>query len=592
MAAVMVLTVFMVLFPGPATASSRQNTAPEAVIDAPENGDVFDPGEVVHFDASSSSDPEDDALTYFWDFGDGSTGTGVTPFHIYQTPWVPVVTLTVDDGALNDTARVVIVIGSGGGQNMPPSANISEPSNGDTFEVGVNIVFDGSNSEDPENDPLAYQWQFGDQNSSNSMIAMHAYAQTGVYVVTLIVFDGMFVDSARVVIRVDNTPPIADAGEDMIGFLNTDLVFDGTNSSDPDRFGNIVNYTWDLGDWTVRYGATVTHRYQKYGTFEVLLTVKDDNNGTDSDELEVTIINQKPVSVLDIKTEDTVVDVDIEFDASGSYDPDGTIERYNYNFGDGTETDWIEDRSIFHRYGALGTYMVSLITRDNMDAISEPFEIEVDIIIKVNQPPTVSITYPRNDDQVAETVNILGTATDPDNPVETVELKIDDGSWKRATIVDTVGNTVDWKYDWDSTIVEDGQHTVTARAYDGKKYSGESAIDIQVNNRPTTFIEITESLKPDEALPGEEVKVSGTAKYDTNVPVKNTEVRIDIPEASKSWTTKTNSQGRYSYEFDAPDNPHRWYPAAFQLREIDGDQTSGPIRPGRRYYIRILHKRT
>jgi len=51
----------------------------------------------VPFDGSASSDPEGDALTYAWDFGDGTRGSGVAPSHTYATSGVHLVTLTVTD---------------------------------------------------------------------------------------------------------------------------------------------------------------------------------------------------------------------------------------------------------------------------------------------------------------------------------------------------------------------------------------------------------------------------------------------------------------------------------------------------------------
>ena len=50
------------------------------------------------FDASGSSDPNEDALTYLWDFGDGGLGTGVTVTHVYATAGTYDVTLTLNDG--------------------------------------------------------------------------------------------------------------------------------------------------------------------------------------------------------------------------------------------------------------------------------------------------------------------------------------------------------------------------------------------------------------------------------------------------------------------------------------------------------------
>jgi PKD repeat protein len=55
-------------------------------------------GLTCEFDAAHSFDPDKDALTYSWQFGDGQTGSGVAPAHTYASAGTRTVTLTVDDG--------------------------------------------------------------------------------------------------------------------------------------------------------------------------------------------------------------------------------------------------------------------------------------------------------------------------------------------------------------------------------------------------------------------------------------------------------------------------------------------------------------
>jgi parallel beta-helix repeat protein len=76
------------------------------------------PGEAVTFNAGATTDIDDDSateLTYFWEFGDGSTGTGIEVEHTYDTAdtFVVILTVTDDDNAesqfmMNITVRETI----------------------------------------------------------------------------------------------------------------------------------------------------------------------------------------------------------------------------------------------------------------------------------------------------------------------------------------------------------------------------------------------------------------------------------------------------------------------------------------------------
>ena len=86
------------------------NHPPVANAGGPYSGIV---GQAVQFNGSGSTDPDGDALTYSWDFGDGTSGTGVQPTHTYNTVGAFNVALTVSDGSLSSSAPTVANILAG-----------------------------------------------------------------------------------------------------------------------------------------------------------------------------------------------------------------------------------------------------------------------------------------------------------------------------------------------------------------------------------------------------------------------------------------------------------------------------------------------
>ncbi|TMA97303.1 MAG: PKD domain-containing protein, partial [Deltaproteobacteria bacterium] len=101
------------------------NLAPVAVAGPPVTGTE---GAAVAFGGSGSADPDGDALSYLWDFGDGSpTATGAQVSHVYADNGTYTITLTVSDGTLTGSASTTATIANvapvvsslGGGTLLP-----------------------------------------------------------------------------------------------------------------------------------------------------------------------------------------------------------------------------------------------------------------------------------------------------------------------------------------------------------------------------------------------------------------------------------------------------------------------------------------
>ena len=101
----------------------------------------------VNFDASTSVDPLAGGLTYDWDFGESTSGTGMTPSHTFSNFGTFTVILTVTDTS-NQTANTTLdIVVTDPGQ---PNVNITSPSDGATFTMPISNISFEAEATDPD----------------------------------------------------------------------------------------------------------------------------------------------------------------------------------------------------------------------------------------------------------------------------------------------------------------------------------------------------------------------------------------------------------------------------------------------------------
>ena len=156
-----------------------------------------DEGDTVDFDGSGSFDIDGTIVFYEWDFGDQTTGAGVTTSHVYADDGTHAVTLIVadDEGATGtDTATVII-------NNVAPTAEAGGPYG---TELGWPVTLTGSATDPGATDILTYSWNFGDGSPTQTgQTVSHTYSATGTYTATLTVTDddgGVGTDTTAVTI--------------------------------------------------------------------------------------------------------------------------------------------------------------------------------------------------------------------------------------------------------------------------------------------------------------------------------------------------------------------------------------------------------
>jgi serine protease len=89
-------------------------------------------------------------------------------------------------------------------------------------------------------------------------------------------------------------PPVADPSGPYSGFVNEAVTFDGRGSSDPDG-GAIQSWDWDFGDGSTGTGETAMHTYASTGTFDVQLTVTDNEGQTSNPAMTTATIQIRPI---------------------------------------------------------------------------------------------------------------------------------------------------------------------------------------------------------------------------------------------------------------------------------------------------------
>ncbi|MCK5559325.1 MAG: PKD domain-containing protein, partial [Thermoplasmata archaeon] len=135
-------------------------------------------------------------------------------------------------------------------------------------------------------------------------------------------------------------PPVANAGPDKYEYSGQWVYFNGNGSYDPDF--DPLQFRWLFGDgnstgWSSNNSAQ--HIYGSAGNYTVTLNVTD---GTlvDFDICYANITaNNRPVADAG-SDQNSVAFQNVNFDGSGSYDPDNDPLQYRWYFGDGDSTWW------------------------------------------------------------------------------------------------------------------------------------------------------------------------------------------------------------------------------------------------------------
>jgi len=238
----------------------------------------------VHFDASATTDKDNDIVDYQWDLdGNGTFETGGSKAdYTYNDAGERTVTLKVTDAAKNESLDTVVITTL----KQPLAAIIQTDVRSGIAPLKVS--FDASASRYDQGTIEQYQWDFNDGTPPKMYNAkiQYTFAQPGIYHVKLTVFtnDGKKASTTQDII-VSNVPLIARYTPSIKeGKAPLSVTFDPSSST-----GAIVSFFWDFGDGVVSNERQPTHTFEKPGTYTVLLRVQDKDNITDEYTDQITV---------------------------------------------------------------------------------------------------------------------------------------------------------------------------------------------------------------------------------------------------------------------------------------------------------------
>ena len=247
----------------------------------------------VSFNASTSTNAGAaclEACTYSWNFGDGTTGTGLTTTHQFRAAREYQVVLTVTDNR-GSTAQGIKTVPVAEGTPPEISSFTVSPTPATPNQT---VFFNASTARPaPGRSIVSYSWNFGDGASGSGATTSHVYTGVGSFTVTLRV-----TDDAGSVTTVTQQLTISNAGGTTANMtvdpaaprVGQNVVFNASSST-AGTGATIVSYKFNYGDGTeeVSSNPVQSHRYGAAGTVTATVEVTDSLGRTSTKVLTVTI---------------------------------------------------------------------------------------------------------------------------------------------------------------------------------------------------------------------------------------------------------------------------------------------------------------
>ena len=405
----------------------------------------------VAFSGAGSYDPDGDALSYFWNFGDGTSSSEAEPTHTYTSAGTYIASLTVtDEFGASATRNVTIFAG-----NQAPEVTITNPPSGSLYQADEEVTVSAT-AVDPEDGvlpPDAFSWEvllhhnvhyhtlLQDSGTRSATFPAEDHDATDVYIEVIVTAEDsqgltttqsiyMYLDSgvgsgnliANPSLEIESSLPGTprDWSQSAYGTMRTDLTYpvaglEGHRAASID----VTSYSSGAAKWV--FSPTFVSPGQDY-IFTNLYTAT------------------RPTEVL---VQFTRLDGSFAYEFLGVVPASDTPRRNSFTF---TVPERVQTATVFHEITGVGELVV--------DDFSLRLATGGDMT-----PPYGMITNVSAGDTFSGTAMVAVDASD-DVAVGSVELQID------GEIVGVGDAESPYRLSWDTTAFPDGSYDLAAQVSD------------------------------------------------------------------------------------------------------------------------------
>lgn len=213
----------------------------------------------------------ENASTYEWNFGDGTTSSDENPSHTFNKAGTYKVKLVaLNEGKRKEETVEIKVIDST--SELKPKAAFS--SNKTTCDAPCTVAFSNSSLNADK-----YRWDFGNGASSDEVNPIHTFNNSGNFTVKLTALRNNQEDVITHEIVVRNTP----APAPVAGFTpsrTSCMIPCSINFTNQSQNG--TSYRWDFGDGTSSTDTSPSHQYTNLGQYQVRLVAINSTGQNDA----------------------------------------------------------------------------------------------------------------------------------------------------------------------------------------------------------------------------------------------------------------------------------------------------------------------